>query len=264
MQGVVGVGGRDARRPPCLRCLLSSSRTRSLPLPSLHPPPHTPVHAAGAVLLSPQLGAPRSGTAAPRKRPLLLGGLAAAQLLAAVWMVLQYALLVPWLQVCVWGGACLGVSGTVARLAWACQPARQIACQPCPPTNAPAPNAPPPPRWSVHPSPQDLLVSLSPAALDWAAWLGVALPPPGPAPAGAPATDGSLLEPLLRIKCLLLAAVALKRRSFRWLAKLPPEVVGCARCGAACPLFWPPAPDYPHAGERWERAGRPAWSILQS
>ena len=85
-----------------------------------------------------------------------------------------------------------------------------------------------------------------------------------PAPAGAPATDGSLLEPLLRIKCLLLAAVALKRRSFRWLAKLPPEVVGCARCGAACPLFWPPAPDYPHAGERWERAGRPAWSILQS
>lgn len=67
-------------------------------------------------------------------------------------------------------------------------------------------------------------------------WLGVDITAPS-----CPST----LERLLRMKALLLVAVALKFRSLQWLSKLPAEVKEAAACGAACPLFWPPRPDYP-------------------
>ena len=53
--------------------------------------------AAGLVLLAPLLGAPRPGTT--RQQPLLRGGLLAAAGAAAAWMVAQYSLLLPWVQV---------------------------------------------------------------------------------------------------------------------------------------------------------------------
>jgi hypothetical protein len=53
--------------------------------------------AAGLVLLAPLLGAPRPGTT--RQQPLLRAGLLAAAGAAAAWMVAQYSLLLPWVQV---------------------------------------------------------------------------------------------------------------------------------------------------------------------
>lgn len=59
---------------------------------------------------------------------------------------------------------------------------------------------------------QALLMQLSPSALDWAQWAGLLVPPdPGP-DSGSGAGE---LERLLRVKCLLLVAVALKTRAFR-------------------------------------------------
>ena len=63
---------------------------------------------------------------------------------------------------------------------------------------------------------QDLLLRLSPDALDMAAWVGLlqpALPDPSGSGGGSPASQ---LESLLRFKCLLLVAVALRLRAFRW------------------------------------------------
>ena len=99
----------------------------------------------------------------------------------------------------------------------------------------------------MFPPAQDLLLQLSPAAMDWAQWVGLLLPPPPPDP-GAPTAGGIAtawqLEQLLRIKCLLLVAVALTRRASKWRAKLPRELQAAGACGAPCPLFWPPSPDY--------------------
>jgi hypothetical protein len=75
-----------------------------------------------------------------------------------------------------------------------------------------------------------------PGALDALRWLGVDAGGAAAAPPGA-------LERLLRLKALLLVAVALQRRAMRWHAKLPAPVREAAQCGAACPLFWPPAPE---------------------
>ena len=63
---------------------------------------------------------------------------------------------------------------------------------------------------------QDLLLQLSPHALDWAEWVGLLLPPPpDPGGGGSSSSTAGEVESLLRIKCLLLAAVALKLRAFR-------------------------------------------------
>ena len=108
------------------------------------------------------------------------------------------------------------------------------------------------------------------------AWLGLPQPPLPPEPGAAAA----LLERLLRLKCLVLVAVALRLRAFRcgpaglawrqqslpawhrrllaepccsprpthaacrWQAKLPAEVAAAGRCGAPCPLFWPQDPEW--------------------
>jgi hypothetical protein len=64
---------------------------------------------------------------------------------------------------------------------------------------------------------QDLLLQLSPDALDWAEWVGLLLPPPAdPSGSRGSSSTAGEVESLLRIKCLLLAAVALKLRAFRW------------------------------------------------
>ena len=66
---------------------------------------------------------------------------------------------------------------------------------------------------------QDVLLQLTPDALDWAQWIGLLLPPP-PTPdpdAGGGEGQAGDIERLLRIKCLLLTAVALKLRAFRCL-----------------------------------------------
>ena len=62
------------------------------------------------------------------------------------------------------------------------------------------------------------------------------------------ATTKLELEVLLRYKVMILAAVALNRRSLLWCAKLPEAVrrEGQQRFGAVCPLFWPPFPGYHH------------------
>lgn len=54
---------------------------------------------------------------------------------------------------------------------------------------------------------QDLVTSLHPAAADWLAWAGLRL--------GDTASGGEV-ERALRGKALLLVAVALKQRTFRW------------------------------------------------
>ncbi|PRW58918.1 piezo-type mechanosensitive ion channel-like protein isoform X1 [Chlorella sorokiniana] len=90
---------------------------------------------------------------------------------------------------------------------------------------------------------QDLLLHLSPDALDFARWTGFRLPPP-PEPGGPSEAASTQLERLLRLKMLLLVAVALRMRAFRWQAKLPEEVRAAGRCGAPCPLFWPCSPGY--------------------
>jgi len=58
---------------------------------------------------------------------------------------------------------------------------------------------------------QDLLLHLSPDALEAAAWAGLVVPP-----SGDPAIGGAALERLLRLKCLILVAVALRLRACRW------------------------------------------------
>lgn len=138
----------------------------------------------GLVALAPLLGDQARGAAAPQA---LLGAtLAGAQLLALVWLVAQYALLVPWVQ-------------------------------------------------------QALLQLFGAAAVDWAAWAGLVMPGGSGGSGGAsPAT----IERLLRAQALLLLAVALRRRAARWQRKLPPQVAAVGYCGAACPLFWPPAPGH--------------------
>ena len=92
---------------------------------------------------------------------------------------------------------------------------------------------------------QDMLAR-QPAAAEALRWAGLRLTPDA-----APGT----LEALLRLKALLLTAIALKRRSFKWYTKLPPEVRGAARCGAPCPLFWPPSPDWAVPGDDLAAAG---------
>lgn len=62
---------------------------------------------------------------------------------------------------------------------------------------------------------QDLLLHLSPDALDFARWAGFRLPPP-PEPGGPTEAASAQLERLLRLKMLLLVAVALRMRAFRW------------------------------------------------
>ncbi len=59
---------------------------------------------------------------------------------------------------------------------------------------------------------QALLLQLSPSALDWAQWAGLLVPPDPDPDTG---NGAGALERLLRIKCLLLVAVALKLRAFR-------------------------------------------------
>lgn len=54
----------------------------------------------------------------------------------------------------------------------------------------------------------------------------------------------SKMEQLLRLKSLLLIAIALKQQSMKWLVKLPLEVREAGPCHAACALFWPPYPGY--------------------
>lgn len=63
--------------------------------------------------------------------------------------------------------------------------------------------------------PQDLLLHLSPDALEFAGWAGFRLPPP-PEPGGPGEAASAQLERLLRLKMLLLVAVALRMRAFRW------------------------------------------------
>ena len=117
------------------------------------------------------------------------------------------------------------------------------------------------PRCSVFPPAQDLLLQLSPAALDWAQWVGLLLPPsPDPGAPTASITTARQLEQLLRIKCLLLVAVALTRRASKWRAKLPQALQAAGVYGAPCPLFWPPSPDYqlPELGRQQAAARRSA------
>lgn len=77
---------------------------------------------------------------------------------------------------------------------------------------------------------QDLLIWLG---IDYSSAEGDSPPP-------------SLLEHLLRWKALLLAAVALNQQVLIWWTKLPEVVRNEEKCGAKCPLFWPPTPTYPH------------------
>lgn len=58
---------------------------------------------------------------------------------------------------------------------------------------------------------QDLLLRLSPDALDFAQWAGLRLPDP----AGSGGSVAAQLEALLRLKALLLVAIALRLRAFR-------------------------------------------------
>eukprot|EP00887_Chlorella_sp_A99_P004668 scaffold4.g4668.t1 len=106
---------------------------------------------------------------------------------------------------------------------------------------------------------QQMLDSLSGgSARDWAAWAGLVVPPDAPGPGGA---GSALVERLLRAKAALLLAVALRRRAAWWQAKLPRQVAAAGHCGAPCPLFWPPSPDYPvpqpeaHSGAGWPGSG---------
>lgn len=172
--------------------------------------------ALGLVLLAPALGVPAPG--ATSQQPLLMASLLGSAALAVGWLLAQYALCLPWLQVrC---AACL--------LCWIDAAVLASGCHALSLTRAPV--SPPPSCL------QDLLIRLLPNALELAAWLGLPLPPN---PAGA-----AQLEPLLRVKCLLLLAAALRLRAFRWQAKLPAEVRAAGRCGAPCPLFWPQDPEY--------------------
>ena len=80
--------------------------------------------------------------------------------------------------------------------------------------------------------PQDLLLHLSPDALDFARWAGFRLPPP-PEPGGPAEAASAQLERLLRLKMLLLVAVALRMRAFRWgaaMGVLPAVCVQLVRC----------------------------------
>lgn len=63
--------------------------------------------------------------------------------------------------------------------------------------------------------------------------------------AGTDSPPPSILESLLRWKALLLVAVALNQKVLIWWIKLPDVVQNEAKCGAKCPLFWPPAPTFP-------------------
>ena len=68
-------------------------------------------------------------------------------------------------------------------------------------------------------------------------WIGIV-------PGGGSAGPFPLsLESLLRYKACVVVAVAVNSKAMRWWARLPPAVRNEAKCGAACPLFWPPSPD---------------------
>ncbi|KAK9824077.1 hypothetical protein WJX72_007565 [[Myrmecia] bisecta] len=144
---------------------------------------------AGLAVLAPVLGGPTSSEAFRNRT--VLAALASADLLAATWMIAQYAFQVGWLRDFLGG----------------------------------------PDSWLVQ-----LLI-----------WVGLR-------PIGRDALN---LEATLRTKCLLLVAVTLKRRTQRWLEKLPREVKEAAPLGAPCVLFWPPPwcgiPDDGQGGGWWER-----------
>ena len=81
-------------------------------------------------------------------------------------------------------------------------------------------------------------IAPSEAGANLLAWLGVDAsgadePPPA-----------SYMECILRFKAALLASVALNQRALLWWAKLPSIVRDEAKCGAACPVFWPPTPEW--------------------
>lgn len=75
---------------------------------------------------------------------------------------------------------------------------------------------------------------------------------------GADSPPPSSLETLLRWKALLLVAVALNQKALIWWTKLPDVVRNEAKCGAKCPLFWPPAPDFPFPVDSHTRAAAAA------
>jgi hypothetical protein len=77
------------------------------------------------------------------------------------------------------------------------------------------------------------VLELGPSTPDWLHWIGLhpqALPTP------------ATVERMLRLKVLLLVVIAIRRRCFRWEAKLPEALRAAARCGAPCPLFWSQRP----------------------
>jgi hypothetical protein len=81
-------------------------------------------------------------------------------------------------------------------------------------------------------------LDLSIYAQDMLTWLGIDY---------TTSSTNSLLESLLRWKALLLAAVALNQKVIFWWNKLPDVVLNESKCGAKCPLFWPPTPAYAYA-----------------
>ncbi|GAB4823805.1 hypothetical protein N2152v2_010851 [Parachlorella kessleri] len=83
---------------------------------------------------------------------------------------------------------------------------------------------------------RDFLTSLDPNAANWLEWTGLRL---------TATTGARVVERVLRCKALLLVAVAVKRRTFRWYKKLPQDVKAASCCGAPCPLFWPPSAHHP-------------------
>lgn len=103
----------------------------------------------------------------------------------------------------------------------------------CPDTYRPPMPAKPTHKTRTHITlPQDLLLHLSPDALDFARWAGFRLPPP-PEPGGPAEAASAQLERLLRLKMLLLVAVALRMRAFRWgaaMGVLPAVCVQLVRC----------------------------------
>lgn len=220
---------------------------------------------AGVVLLAPALGAPRPG--ATRRQPLLRGGLLAAAIAATLWMLAQYALLLPWLQVSssrqrsAFAGllkqtpfppqsGIAGHSPPSSILIYSCCRTCCCACRPtlwtwrsgwgcccCRRRRALAPSLAPPPSWSASSEQSACCSSPQPCACG---------------PSGKHTCLSGEMMACRRCQALLPHVLRCPCFSRRWQAKLPDEVAAAGRCGAPCPLFWPQSPDYvpPLLGER--------------
>lgn len=207
------------------------------------------VLAGGIVLLAPQLGAPTPG--ATRQQPLLLTALMSTAVLATAWMVAQYAVCLPWVQV---GRRSRRTAARAERLGLTGRPEpRSIPCpHPLLPRTCCCACLPMP--WTLRTGPACACRRRPPPAVAAAAaWLRswrccCASRPCCWWPlrcACAPSGEGARFD-RTSCACRMPACGPLPSLSStcRWQAKLPEEVRAAGRCGAPCPLFWPQSPDY--------------------